>query len=467
MSVPSKPVESRLLLELEQRFSCWGRLKSGWHVTWRRIAWSILLFVAGAKRGFDVLVAGGLLIASLPIFFLLAAAAGGPDKLFASRIRLGRWAEPFEELRLETPLPRLNRIIRALGLGRLPILINILRGDCSFVGPRAVAPGELDPAEREIRRRFDVRPGLISLWWIRTCANIGFDGEIAADAEYAAESDIKQDVGILLRALPALVYGENLRPAKDRVTILGIPIENLTMTGAIDWMLMAMRGSTPRQVCFVNADCANIARTNPEYLALLNSGTLNLPDGIGLKLAGKALGREIRQNVNGTDLYPRMMKAIAGTGLRVFFLGARPGVVDDLVANLRREHPGVEVAGFHHGYFSPEEEAGIIAEIAASKADLLLVAFGAPRQDLWIARHLPNLRVHLAMGVGGLFDFFSGRMPRAPQWVREIGMEWFFRFTREPGRMWKRYFVGNVVFLYRVFWEKLAAMSSHIPKGEA
>jgi N-acetylglucosaminyldiphosphoundecaprenol N-acetyl-beta-D-mannosaminyltransferase len=109
------------------------------------------------------------------------------------------------------------------------------------------------------------------------------------------------------------------------------------------------------------------------------------------------------------------------------------------------------ISGAHHGFFSEAEEADVLETIRRSGAAVLLVAFGAPKQDLWISRNLAAAQVRVAMGVGGLFDFYSGRIPRAPSWMRELGLEWMYRFIQEPRRMWRRYFVGNVVFLYRVF----------------
>ncbi|HNW79296.1 MAG TPA: WecB/TagA/CpsF family glycosyltransferase, partial [Candidatus Competibacteraceae bacterium] len=113
--------------------------------------------------------------------------------------------------------------------------------------------------------------------------------------------------------------------------------------------------------------------------------------------------------------------------------------------------PGLVIAGTQHGYFSPAEEGEIIARINASGAGVLLVAFGVPRQELWLAEHHEVLLPPVRMGVGGLFDFYSGRIPRAPLWLREIGLEWVWRLIQEPGRMWRRYILGNPLFLYRVW----------------
>jgi len=137
-------------------------------------------------------------------------------------------------------------------------------------------------------------------------------------------------------------------------------------------------------------------------------------------------------------------------GLSLYLLGAQPGVADRLATLLRRRHPGLRVAGTHHGYLRGEDdEARVVAEINASGANVLLVAMGAPAQDLWIERNAPRLRAGVAMGVGGLFDFYSGRVARAPQWMREAGLEWAYRLVQEPARMWRRYVIGNPLFLWR------------------
>ncbi len=180
-------------------------------------------------------------------------------------------------------------------------------------------------------------------------------------------------------------------------------------------------------------------------------------DGIGMRVAGEVLGRAIRDNVNGTDLFPLLAAALQGTGKRLYLLGGRPGVAEGVVRWLAKNYPGVKLVGWRHGYFSSEEEAKVIADIRHCRADLVLVAFGAPRQELWIRRHLPQLGAKVVIGVGGLLDFFSGRIPRAPRWIRRLGMEWCYRLCQEPQRLWRRYLVGNVVFLVRLVRVRLAA----------
>lgn len=244
---------------------------------------------------------------------------------------------------------------------------------------------------------------------------------------------------------PALVHA-------SRVSILGIPVDNLSMVDAVQAIMdrLGPEGDGRFQVCFLNADCVNLSRRNGPYLDVLRSADLVLADGIGMKIAARAAGIRLRDNVNGTDLFPRLCQALDRSEKRLFLLGARPGVADRVCDWIARRYPGVTIAGCRHGYFSAGEEQAVIDQVAQSEADLLLVAFGSPRQDLWLRRNLDSLGVKVAIGVGGLFDFYSGRIPRAPRWMRRSGLEWLFRLYQEPGRLWRRYVLGNPRFLAHV-----------------
>jgi N-acetylglucosaminyldiphosphoundecaprenol N-acetyl-beta-D-mannosaminyltransferase len=176
-----------------------------------------------------------------------------------------------------------------------------------------------------------------------------------------------------------------------------------------------------------------------------------LADGIGMKIAGRVLGSEIRENLCGTDVFPRLCAALAQRNKSIYLLGARPGVAEATCNWIARSCPAARIAGWHDGYYDPVSEPAIIAAIAKSRPDVLLVAFGAPKQELWISQHLAATGAKVALGVGGLFDYYSGRIPRAPLWVREVGMEWVWRLSQEPSRLWKRYLAGNLVFLARTF----------------
>ena len=448
-----KDNRERVTEELYRRFSRRGLRRLRMRRLIRGFTWLFVVqLLSGAKRLLDFLLSIFLLLILWPILVLSYFIPGTTLKRTP---RVGRWCVTFNEFSFDNSGGFAGRILTVLRLTRLPVLINILKGDISFIGPRAVSPGDLSPREKTARKRYNMRPGLISLWWIRRRANIDYTTEADVDAEYVESQSIWGDFGIALRAIPAVLYGEGVATAPDLVTILGIPINNVTMSETIETIMEWLNGDDRSQICFVNADCANIAYRNKAYLEVLRTVRFSLADGIGLKLAGKLLAREIKQNVNGTDLFPLLCKALSGTGKGLFLLGAQPEVPEGVKDWIKKNYPGVIVSGCHHGYFSPEEEPEVINQIAKSDADLLLVAFGAPRQDIWINDHLMETGVRVAMGVGGLFDFYSGRTARAPMWMREMGMEWIYRFIQEPGRLWKRYFVGNAVFLYRVILEKI------------
>jgi N-acetylglucosaminyldiphosphoundecaprenol N-acetyl-beta-D-mannosaminyltransferase len=159
----------------------------------------------------------------------------------------------------------------------------------------------------------------------------------------------------------------------------------------------------------------------------------------------------LRENVNGTDMLPFLAQEAVKYGMSIFLFGGKPGIAAGMKLRLENDYPGIVICGEHHGYFDRENENQKMVDlINQANPDLLLVAFGVPHQEQWICRNFEQLKCRVVMGVGGLFDFYSGNIRRAPKWMREIGMEWFFRFLMEPVRMFKRYFVGNPLFVFRV-----------------
>jgi N-acetylglucosaminyldiphosphoundecaprenol N-acetyl-beta-D-mannosaminyltransferase len=444
--------------QAQRRFSAWGRTRARLRRTVLAAGWSaVLLLVPAAKRAFDLVSAGGLFLLILPVLLLagaVLAVRGGP--VLCRTACCGRWGVVFNLLTLATPPGRFGRALACTRLNQAPVLWNVVRGDLSLVGPRVAAVAALDPRDAAVRRRLCVRPGLVCLWWLRRRANIDYGGELVADVEYVEGRSFHGDLALLFRAVPALLYGAGVTAPPGRIRILGLTIDNLTMDEAVDAIRARLEpGSAPSLVCFVNPHCANIACRDPAYFRVLDRAGLCLADGIGMKLAGRLLGQPVRQNVNGTDLFPRLCEILAGTEKGLFLLGARPGVAEAVRDWVRQHYPNTVVSGVQHGYFSADDEPAVRRRIADSGAAVLLVAFGVPRQELWLQQHLVETGVRVGMGVGGLFDFYSGRIPRAPLWLREMGLEWVYRVIQEPRRMWKRYIVGNVAFLARVGLERL------------
>jgi len=187
-------------------------------------------------------------------------------------------------------------------------------------------------------------------------------------------------------------------------------------------------------VATVNPEFVMRARRDERFGAALEGSALNLADGIGVVWAMRRQGCPQVERVSGSDLVPLLARSCAARAWRPFLLGARPGVAEAAALRLESEHPGLRVAGAHAGSPRPEDDAESLRLIAATRPDLLLVAYGAPEQELWIARNRARLRVPVAIGVGGTLDFLAGRVRRAPRWMRRAQLEWLWRLALQPSR---------------------------------
>jgi N-acetylglucosaminyldiphosphoundecaprenol N-acetyl-beta-D-mannosaminyltransferase len=203
---------------------------------------------------------------------------------------------------------------------------------------------------------------------------------------------------------------------------------------------------------FLNAHCFNIAQQDAGYYEALQKADYLLNDGIGLKLASYFRGIRFRENLNGTDMIPKIISLAASEGKKVFFFGAQNGIAEKAASTALQQNPDLLVSGTHTGFFTPEEENRLIEHINDTETDVLIIGMGVPKQELWAIRNRQHLqRVKLIIAGGAILDFLSGNVSRAPVWMRNAGMEWVFRLLLEPGRMWRRYLVGNFVFFWHVF----------------
>ena len=241
-------------------------------------------------------------------------------------------------------------------------------------------------------------------------------------------------------------------PACESIDCLGVRVARLTWEQFTRWFetqLQAPRGTPPARLFIVNAHTLNLAWEQPDFLAVLNEGSLVLNDGVGLELAA-LLGRErFLYNFNGTDLFPRLFQELARpeAPLRVFLYGAAPGRAEAAAAQVHLRYPGVQVVGVVDGF--QQDDTVVVERINAAAPDLLLVGKGNPLQEHWIHAQAPRLEVKVAAGVGALIDFLSGSVPRAPMWMRQAKVEWVYRLAQEPRRLFRRYVVGNPLFLAR------------------
>lgn len=239
----------------------------------------------------------------------------------------------------------------------------------------------------------------------------------------------------------------------EHITLLGVRIDNVTMDETLAQIAAFVQEGGPHQIVTVNPEFVMTAQKHQAFAAALRSAELAVADGAGLTLAARWTGQQLRGRVAGVELCERLARLSEQHGWRIFFLGAAPGVAEEAATALSRRFPGMKLAGTFAGTHHPAHEPEIRQRILDSKPDILLVAYGAPAQDLWIARNQPQLHIPVAIGVGGTFDYLSGRVLRAPVWMRNLGLEWLFRLIRQPWR-WKRIWTAVVRFPLAVWWAK-------------
>lgn len=243
---------------------------------------------------------------------------------------------------------------------------------------------------------------------------------------------------------------------------MDVRVDNLSLDTALERVERLLDESredgVPREVFFTNVHSIHLARKDREFRRCLDHADLVLPDGSGLNLAGQVLNMPIRQNLNGTDFTPKVCRMAEVGGWSVYLLGARPHVVERCYEKMCRRFSKISLVGYHDGYFDDEEEEEIVDEINRLQPDILLVALGSPYQEKWIARNSLRLDARVCFAVGGLFDFLSEELDRAPLWMRRMGIEWLYRFLQDPKSKWDRIFIEIPVFLSMVFQRKLSSL---------
>ena len=238
----------------------------------------------------------------------------------------------------------------------------------------------------------------------------------------------------------------------ERAELLGLSFDAVTMETAVARCLDLCRSSprTSHTVITANASHLCMMRRDRELARACGAGSLILADGMSVLWSLRASGCRIPERVTGVDLMARLLTASAQHRLKVYFLGARREVVTKLVERTRAQHPGVEIAGFHDGYFGPDDHTKLVEEIRASGAHMLFVGMPSPFKETWCERHRERLNVPVIMGVGGSFDVLAGFIKRAPRWMQSSGLEWFWRLLMEPRKLWKRYLTSNSEFIWLV-----------------
>lgn len=263
-------------------------------------------------------------------------------------------------------------------------------------------------------------------------------------------------IAVVLRSAIArlLAPSDGLRYIR-RPKIISACVDNITIDEALTAMTERHYGDRARIVYIVHPHALNLAAFNADYARQLTRGDMVLPDGIGIRIAASLLGIAMRHNLNGTDLLPLLCKAAAEKQLPLVLIGGKRDVVEECAGNLQRDTPGLTIAYVHHGYVDKASSEVIAERIKGLGRCLVLVGMGSPLQEDWAWEHLRDAREATVVTVGGLFDFFSGRIPRAPVAWREMGIEWLWRLRMEPRRLAKRYLIGNPLFILLTIWQRI------------
>ncbi len=242
-----------------------------------------------------------------------------------------------------------------------------------------------------------------------------------------------------------------------RIEVLGVGVDSVTVDGlhAEIRRLVRRRGGI---VLNVNAHCLNFCHTDPELRRFFRAADVVFCDGVGVRLAARILGRRVPHRITYADWIPTLATFAEREGFSLFFLGARPGVAEKAASMLQKTRPNLKISGVRHGLFdhatdSPENEA-MVAEITAARPDVLLLGLGMPLQERWLMENRHKLDLGVALTGGAVFDYASGELRRGPRILTDNGLEWLARLFFEPRRLWRRYLLGNPIFLARVLGQR-------------
>jgi N-acetylglucosaminyldiphosphoundecaprenol N-acetyl-beta-D-mannosaminyltransferase len=245
------------------------------------------------------------------------------------------------------------------------------------------------------------------------------------------------------------------RPAEVRhpvtVPVLDVPLALTDYDRVLDWIEEMVGAGEQGYVCVCNVHTVMASHEDPELRAALSASSMNVPDGQPLVWAINSLGHSLAGRVYGPELMSRFCARAAAGGERVYLYGGHnQGALVQLALNLRQRFPGVRIVGGYsppHRALSAEEERAVAEEINRSRADVVWIGIGVPKQEKWMARMRPLLEAPVLIGVGAAFDFHAGLVPQAPNWLQEAGLEWAYRLAHEPRRLWRRYVRYNPRFL--------------------
>ena len=249
-----------------------------------------------------------------------------------------------------------------------------------------------------------------------------------------------------------------MNPLVDkRYPILNTYVNAMSMDETVAVVEEMIARRVPVQHVVINALKVNLMRKDETLRKIVNECPLINADGASILLAAKLLKIPLKERVTGFDLFVRLVEEAAVKNYKIYLFGAREEVVKKVKTIFEQKYPSLQIVGYRNGYFTEADEPEMVKNMAESGADMMFVAFSSPKKEYWIRKYLNQLNIPFVMGVGGSFDVIAGTTKRAPLWMQKYGMEWFYRFIQEPGRLWKRYLVGNVSYVFYVLQCKLQA----------
>ena len=242
---------------------------------------------------------------------------------------------------------------------------------------------------------------------------------------------------------------------KNRVNIFDCPIDNLTMVETISLIDFNIKNKILTHHVVVNAAKLVYIKDNISLFNSVVECDIINADGQAVVWASKILNYPLKERVTGIDLMYNLIKLSVKNNYKIFFLGSDEINIKKTIVQISKQYNKNIIAGYHNGYFGFEDEHDIVQKIKKSSADILFVGISSPKKEIFLKKYKNSLNVPFIMGVGGSFDIISGKVSRAPIWMQGLGLEWFYRFIKEPKRMWRRYLYTNVIFIYRLVKEKL------------
>jgi len=357
-------------------------------------------------------------------------------------------------------------------------LMNIFRGELSFCG--VPFTHRLSPTKQAyINRNYTCNPGVFSLFDLHRRTGLAVNDPEELLLKQLNTNAIDNALLLLKSVICFFLYADKNKTLIDNknIPIFGLKLSNTSMRDSVNWVVTGSTSSpttstmntsakssvtknsrkVPNIGFFINVNSINICLSQPGFYRTLQQADTLLPDGSGMRLAAKSAGYLLKDNTNGTDMLPHLCQRAIEQTKSIYFLGSKPGVAEKAAKKLQEQFPKLVIAGTQHGFIEPDKFNEQIVKINQSGCSILLVAMGSPFQEQWLLAHKNKLHCETALAVGGLFDFYSGEIARAPLWLRELGLEWVWRLWQEPITKFKRYVIGNPLFLFRIYVLGLAS----------